>query len=53
MEEELKKFNKNKVWTIVPKSENISIIEKKCIFENKMDESGKVVWIKALPVTPG
>ena len=47
MQEELNQFERNKVWTLVPKPENCSIIGTKWVFRNKMDEAGVVVRNKS------
>lgn len=46
MEDGFEKFDKNKVWNLVPKLENFSIIRTKWVFKNKMDELGKESKIK-------
>ena len=43
MQEELGQFERNKVWTLVPRPTNYPIIETKWVFRNKMDELGNVV----------
>ena len=53
MQEELNEFERNKVWNLVPKPENHSIIGTKWVFKNKMDENGKVVRNKARLVAQG
>ena len=53
MQEELNEFGRNKVWNLVPKPENHSIIDTKWVFKNKMDENGKVVRNKARLVAQG
>ena len=47
MQEELGQFERNKVWTLVPRPTNYPIIGTKWIFRNKMDELGNVVRNKA------
>lgn len=39
MEEELKHFFRNKVWSLVPRPEEVNIIGTKSIYKNKIDES--------------
>ncbi|KAG5561088.1 hypothetical protein RHGRI_004190 [Rhododendron griersonianum] len=53
MQEELNQFERNQVWTLVPKPENSSVIGTKWVFKNKMDESGVVVRNKARLVAQG
>ena len=43
MQEELNQFKRNEVWTLVSKPSNHSIIGAKCVFKNKLDESGLIV----------
>jgi len=43
MQEELDQFDKNQVWTLVPKLTNASIIGTKWVFKNKLNEVGKVI----------
>ena len=42
MQEELNQFERNKVWTLVPRPKNHPIIGAKCVFRNKMDEQGVI-----------
>ncbi|EOY04708.1 Uncharacterized protein TCM_019899 [Theobroma cacao] len=42
MQEELDQFERNKVWTLVPRPTNHPIIGTKWVFKNKMDELGNV-----------
>nr|KYP48657.1 hypothetical protein KK1_029637 [Cajanus cajan] len=53
MEKESHQFERNDVWTIVPKPEHQSVIETKWVFINKLDEQGKVVRNKARLVAQG
>ena len=53
MLEELNKFKRNHVWTLVPKPENHTIIGTKSVFRNKMDESGVIIRNKARLVAQG
>ena len=43
LQEELNQCERNKVWTLVPKPNNHSIIGTKWVFRNKLDESGIIV----------
>ncbi|GKG31111.1 retrovirus-related pol polyprotein from transposon TNT 1-94, partial [Tanacetum coccineum] len=40
MQEELNQFERNKIWTLVPKPHGKTIIGTKWIWKNKMDENG-------------
>ncbi|XP_075080045.1 uncharacterized protein LOC142165378 [Nicotiana tabacum] len=41
MKEELDQFEKNKVWELVSKPQNSSVVGTKWVFKNKLDESGQ------------
>ena len=43
MQEELNQFKKNRVWDLVPKPKNQSIIGTKWVFKNKLDETNQIV----------
>lgn len=47
MNEELKQFDRNQVWTLVEKPNNFSVMKMKWVFRNKKVENGKVVRTKA------
>ena len=47
MQEELNQFERNKVWTLVPRPKNHPIISSKWVFRNKMDEQGVITRNKA------
>nr|GEX28249.1 retrovirus-related Pol polyprotein from transposon TNT 1-94 [Tanacetum cinerariifolium] len=54
MQEELNQFERNKIWTLVPKPHGKTIIGTKWIWKNKMDENGKLLrtrkdWYQANP----
>src|SRR5207245_7713318 len=53
MQEELNQFERNKVWRLVPKPRNRTIIGAKWVFRNKLDEDGVVVRNKARLVAKG
>ncbi|GKC83632.1 retrovirus-related pol polyprotein from transposon TNT 1-94, partial [Tanacetum coccineum] len=53
MQEELNQFERNKVWTLVPKPHGKTIIGTKWIWKNKMDENGIVLKNKARLVAQG
>ena len=42
-QEELNQFEKSKVWTLVPLLKGHSIISTRWVFQNKLDESGKLI----------
>ena len=47
MHDELLRFKRNDVWTLVPRLEGEHIIGTKWIFRNKTDEEGNVIRNKA------
>ena len=47
MHDELLQFQRNDVWTLVPRSEGEHIIGIKWIFRNKTDKEGNVIRNKA------
>ena len=51
--DELLQFQRNDVWTLVPRPEGEHIIGTKWIFRNKTDEEGNVIRNKALLVAQG
>ncbi|KAA0039208.1 gag-pol polyprotein [Cucumis melo var. makuwa] len=53
MQEELLRFRRNNVWTLVPKPEKANIIGTKWIFKNKTDEAECVTKNKACLVAQG
>ena len=53
MQEELGQFERNKVWTLVPRPTNHPVIDTKWVIRNKMDELGNVVRNKARLVAQG
>ena len=53
MQEELHQFERNKVWHLVPRPNDRSIIDTKWVFKNKLDEFGTVTWNKARLVVQG
>ena len=53
MHDELLQFQRNDVWTLVPKPKGEHIIGTKWIFRNKTDEEGNVIRNKAWLVTQG
>ncbi|XP_063942736.1 uncharacterized protein LOC135150383 [Daucus carota subsp. sativus] len=53
MQDELNQFTRSKVWELVPKPEDTSIIGTKWVFRNKLDENGTVVRNKARLVAQG
>jgi hypothetical protein len=53
MEEELNQFERNNVWTLVPRPTHQSIIGTKWVFRNKKDENGIIIRNKARLVAQG
>ncbi|KAI4379944.1 hypothetical protein MLD38_006180 [Melastoma candidum] len=53
MQEELNQFEGNKVWTLVQRPKDRSVVGTKWVFHNKLDESGSVVRNKARLVAKG
>ncbi|GJQ91505.1 retrovirus-related pol polyprotein from transposon TNT 1-94 [Tanacetum coccineum] len=53
MQEELNQFIANEIWELVPQPKNMTIIETKWIFRNKLDENGIVSQNKARLVSQG
>ncbi|CAJ2642238.1 unnamed protein product [Trifolium pratense] len=53
MQEELNQFQRNDVWTLVPKPSHNNIIGTKWVFRNKLNEQGEVVRNKARLVAQG
>ena len=53
MHDELRQFQRNDVWTLVPRPEGEQIIGTKWIFRNKTDEEGNVICNKARLIAQG
>ena len=54
MNEELQKFERNQVWTLVENpDDNLNVTRTKWVFRNKQDEDGQVVHTKARLVAQG
>nr|KYP56825.1 hypothetical protein KK1_003073 [Cajanus cajan] len=53
MEEKLHQFERNDVWTLVPKLEHQRIIRTRWVLRNKLHEQDKVVRNKARLVAQG
>jgi len=53
IEEELNQFERNNVWTLVPRPTHQSIIGTKWVFRNKKDENGIIIRNKARLVAQG
>ena len=54
MQEELEEFERNKVWTLVPKPHDVkSVIGTRWVFRNKVDDQGIVIRNKARLVAQG
>ncbi|KAI3697733.1 hypothetical protein L6452_30830 [Arctium lappa] len=53
MQEELTEFSRNKVWNLVPRPSDKTVIGTKWVFRNKLDEHGTVTRNKARLVAQG
>ena len=53
MQEELNEFERNKVWQLVPRPKNRSVVGTKWVFRNKTDADGIVIRNKARLVAKG
>ena len=53
MHEELHQFERNKVWHLVPRPLNGSVIGTKWVYRNKINEEGQIVRNKATLVAKG
>ncbi|KAI3706786.1 hypothetical protein L6452_24752 [Arctium lappa] len=53
MQEELTEFTRNKVWNLVPRPSDKTVIGTKWVFRNKLDEHGTVICNKARLVAQG
>ena len=53
MQEELNEFERNKVWQLVPRPRNRSVVGTKWVFRNKTDADGIVIRNKARLVAKG
>ena len=53
MQSELAEFERNKIWRLIPKPEDVSIVGLKWIFKNKTDKDGNTVRNKARLVVKG
>ena len=53
MQEKLNQFERNKVWTLVPRPKHHPIIGTKCVFRNKIIEQGVITRNKATLVAKG
>ena len=53
MHEELNQFERNEVWFLVPKTNEMNIIGSKWVFRNKLDEDGVITRNKARLVAKG
>ena len=51
--EELNQFKRNSIWTLVPKSNNHTIIGTRWVFRNKFDQNGVIIRNKTRLVTKG
>ena len=53
MQEELNEFERNKVWQLVPRPKNRSVVGTKWVFRNKTDVDGIIIRNKAKLVAKG
>ena len=53
MQEELNQFERNKVWKLVPRPSDKTVIGTKWVFRNKLDKNGIVTRNKARLVAQG
>ncbi|CAM8939690.1 unnamed protein product [Rhodiola kirilowii] len=53
MQEQLGEFQRNDVWDLVPRPDNVYVIGTKWIFKNKSDEHGNITRNKARLVAQG
>ena len=53
MQKELNQFERNKVWTLVPRLKNYLIIGTKWVFRNKLNKLGAITRNKARLVAKG
>ena len=51
--EELNQFARNEVWSLVPRTSGMNVIDTKWVFKNKLDEHGVIVRNKARLVAKG
>ena len=53
MQEELNQFERNNVWTLVPRPKSTNVVGTKWIYRNKSYEDGNIVRNKARLVAQG
>ena len=53
MHENLNQLVRNDVWELVPRPENVHVINTKWIFKNKNDEDGEIIRNKSRLVAQG
>ena len=53
IQEELNQFERSRVWNLVPKPQNRTVIGTRWVFRNKLDEQGQIVCNKARLVVQG
>ncbi|CAM8968870.1 unnamed protein product [Rhodiola kirilowii] len=46
MQEELGEFQRNDVWDLVPRPDDVNVIGTKWIFKNKSDEQGNITKVR-------
>ena len=47
MQEELNQFEHQKVWNLVPRPQNMKVIDTRWVLRNKLDEEGRVTRNKS------
>ena len=53
MQAKLAEFDRNKVWRLIPKLENVLVVGLKWVFKNKADKEGNVFCNKERPSIKG
>ena len=53
MQEELNQFERSRVWNLVPKPQNRTVIRTRWVFRNKLDEQGQIVRNQSRLVVQG
>ena len=47
MQEELNQFERTRVWNLVPKPQNRTVVGTRWVFTNKLDEQGQIIRNKS------
>ena len=53
MQKKLNQFERNRVWNLVPKPQNRTVIGTRWVFRNKLDEQGQIIRNKSRLVVQG